>query len=173
MYCWYLRTPTCRNDLKIPGRLTVCGEKVDFGRIQAPVFVYASREDHIVPWQAAYASIPLFTGKRSFVLGASGHIAGVINPPAKGKRSHWVNDQLPASAEAWFEGATEQPGSWWPRLERLAQAARPASRSPRPRRRATAGTRSSSRPRAATSRPRPERNFGREIAMTDILALTG
>jgi len=114
MYCWYLRHTYLQNDLKMPGRLTVCGEKVDFGRIEAPVFVYASREDHIVPWQAAYASTPLFTGKRTFVLGASGHIAGVINPPAKGKRSHWVNDRLPASAEAWFEGATEKPGSWWP-----------------------------------------------------------
>jgi len=114
MYCWYLRHTYLQNDLKIPGRLTVCGEKVDLGSIKAPVFVYASREDHIVPWQAAYASTPLFTGKRTFVLGASGHIAGVINPPAKGKRSHWVNDRLPASAEAWFEGATEKPGSWWP-----------------------------------------------------------
>ncbi len=114
MYCWYLRHTYLQNDLKVPGRLTVCGKKVDLGGIQAPVFVYASREDHIVPWQAAYASIPLLKGKRRFVLGASGHIAGVINPPAKGKRSHWINDKLPASAAAWFEGTTEHAGSWWP-----------------------------------------------------------
>ena len=114
MYCWYLRHTYLQNELKKPGALTVCGEKVDLGRIEAPVFVYGSREDHIVPWTAAYASIPLLKGKRKFVLGASGHIAGVINPPAKGKRSHWTSDKLPATAEAWFEGATEHPGSWWP-----------------------------------------------------------
>jgi polyhydroxyalkanoate synthase len=114
MYCWYLRHTYLQNELKIPGRLTVCGEKVDIGKIQAPVFIYGSREDHIVPWTAAYRSVPLFKGKRTFVLGASGHIAGVINPPAKGKRSHWTHDTLPASADAWFEGATEHPGSWWP-----------------------------------------------------------
>jgi len=114
MYCWYLRHMYLQNDLRVPGRLTVCGEQVDLGSIRAPAFVYASREDHIVPWQAAYASIPLLNGQRKFVLGASGHIAGVINPPAKGKRSHWINDQLPDSAQAWFDGATEEPGSWWP-----------------------------------------------------------
>ena len=123
MYCWYLRHTYLQNDLKVPGRLTVCGEQVDLGRIQAPFFVYASREDHIVPWTAAYASVPLLTGAGgprarrpdvTFVLGASGHIAGVINPPAKGKRSHWTNPALPAGAEDWFDGATEHPGSWWP-----------------------------------------------------------
>ena len=114
MYCWYLRHTYLQNDLKVPGRLTVCGEKVDLGSIQAPVFVYGSREDHIVPWMSAYKSVPLLKGKRKFVLGASGHIAGVINPPAKGKRSHWTNDKSPASAEDWFAGATEHPGSWWP-----------------------------------------------------------
>ncbi len=118
MYCWYLRHMYLQNELMIPGRLTVCGEKVDLGRIQAPVFVYGSREDHIVPWEAAYRTVPLLKGKRTFVLGASGHIAGVINPPAKGKRSHWVNDKtgdkLPAAASAWLEGAVERPGSWWP-----------------------------------------------------------
>jgi len=113
MYCWYLRHTYLQNELKTPGALTVCGEKVDIGKIAAPVFIYGSREDHIVPWTAAYASVPLFTGKRRFVLGASGHIAGVINPPEKRKRSHWTNDQLPASAEQWFAGATEHPGSWW------------------------------------------------------------
>ncbi len=114
MYCWYLRHTYLQNELKQPGKLTVCGEKVDLSAIQAPFFIYGSREDHIVPWTAAYASVPLFKGPRTFVLGASGHIAGVINPPAKGKRSHWTNKKLPATAEAWFEGATEHPGSWWP-----------------------------------------------------------
>jgi polyhydroxyalkanoate synthase subunit PhaC len=114
MYCWYLRHTYLQNELKIPGALTVCGEPVDLGKIEAPVFIYASREDHIVPWTAAYASVPLFKGKRRFVLGASGHIAGVINPPAKGKRSHWTGDKLPASADDWFAAATEHPGSWWP-----------------------------------------------------------
>ena len=114
MYCWYLRHTYLQNELKQPGKLVVCGERVDLGAIDAPVFIYGSREDHIVPWTAAYASAPLFKGKRQFVLGASGHIAGVINPPAKGKRSHWTNTGLPAAAEDWFAGATEHPGSWWP-----------------------------------------------------------
>ena len=120
MYCWYLRHMYLQNELKKPDALTVCGEKVDLGRIAAPFFVYGSREDHIVPWTAAYASMPLISGpsgtranSRTFVLGASGHIAGVINPPAKGKRNYWTNSKLPAKAEAWFDGATEHPGSWW------------------------------------------------------------
>jgi polyhydroxyalkanoate synthase len=114
MYCWYLRHLYLQNELKIPGRLTVCGEKVDLGAIKAPFFVYGSREDHIVPWQAAYRSIPLIKGDKRFVMGASGHIAGVINPPAKGKRSFWTNDATPATPEQWLAGATEHPGSWWP-----------------------------------------------------------
>jgi polyhydroxyalkanoate synthase len=116
MYCWYLRHMYLQNELKQPGKLTVCGEKVDLGAIKAPVYVYGSREDHIVPWQAAYRSVPIFaskTRKVRFVLGASGHIAGVINPPAANKRSHWVNAATPASPDAWLEGATEMPGSWW------------------------------------------------------------
>ena len=113
MYCWYLRHMYLPNELKKPGALTVCGEQVDLSSIEAPFFVYGSREDHIVPWTAAYASIPLISGKKTFVLGASGHIAGVINPPAKGKRSYWTNAKLPATPEAWFDGAAEHPGSWW------------------------------------------------------------
>jgi polyhydroxyalkanoate synthase subunit PhaC len=113
MFCWYLRHTYLQNELKKPGGLTVCGEKIDLGKIDAPVFIYGSREDHIVPWAAAYASVPLLKGPRRFVLGASGHIAGVINPPSKGKRSHWVNNKCPATAQAWLDGATEQPGSWW------------------------------------------------------------
>ena len=113
-YCWYLRHMYLQNELRQPDALTVCGEKVDLGRIRAPFFIYGSREDHIVPWTAAYASMPLVKGRKMFVLGASGHIAGVINPPAKGKRSYWTNDKAAPDAQAWFDGATEHPGSWWP-----------------------------------------------------------
>jgi len=113
MYCWYLRHTYLQDDLKQPGKLDTCGEKVDFGAIKAPAFIYASREDHIVPWNAAYLSTKILKGKKRFVLGASGHIAGVINPASKNKRSYWVNDELPATAKAWFDGATEKPGSWW------------------------------------------------------------
>jgi polyhydroxyalkanoate synthase subunit PhaC len=114
MYCWYLRHMYLQNELRKPGALTVCGQKVDLGRIKAPFYIYGSREDHIVPWMAAYRSVPLIKGKRRFVLGASGHIAGVINPPAQRKRSYWTNDTLPDDAQAWFDGATEHAGSWWP-----------------------------------------------------------
>ncbi len=115
MYCWYLRHTYLQNELKQPGKLTVCGEKLDLSAIDCPVYIYGSREDHIVPWQAAYRNTQLFKGKRRFVMGASGHIAGVINPPAKGKRSHWISKSaaLPADPDAWLQGATEHPGSWW------------------------------------------------------------
>jgi polyhydroxyalkanoate synthase len=76
--------------------------------------VYGSREDHIVPWGSAYASTQLLRGPRRFVLGASGHIAGVVNPAARNKRSHWLGGgELPASPAAWLAGAREHPGSWW------------------------------------------------------------
>ena len=124
MFCWYLRNTYLENSLKVPGKLTVAGEKVDLSSIDAPAFIYGSREDHIVPWGAAYASMALLNPKKTranrFILGASGHIAGVINPAAKKKRSYWSNDQprtakaKPLSAEQWMAGATEHAGSWWP-----------------------------------------------------------
>ena len=116
MYCWYLRNTYLENNLVKPGKMTVCGEKIDLGRIDVPAYVYASREDHIVPWEGAYRNTQVLGGKTRFVLGASGHIAGVINPPAKGKRSHWIGASaaLPASAQDWFDRAKEHPGSWWP-----------------------------------------------------------
>ncbi|MDM0048175.1 class I poly(R)-hydroxyalkanoic acid synthase [Variovorax sp. J22R115] len=115
MYCWYLRNTYHENKLAEPGALTVAGEQVDLGSIEAPVYIYGSREDHIVPIGGAYASTQVLTGKKRFVMGASGHIAGVINPPVKKKRSHWIrgDGKLPATQEQWLEGATEHPGSWW------------------------------------------------------------
>jgi polyhydroxyalkanoate synthase len=116
MYCWYLRNTYLTNALRQPGALTVCGVPLDLTKISCPVFIYASREDHIVPWQAAFKSTEVLAGSKdkTFVLGASGHIAGVINPANKNKRSHWVNSKLPAAADDWFKTATETPGSWWP-----------------------------------------------------------
>jgi polyhydroxyalkanoate synthase subunit PhaC len=115
MFCWYLRNTYHENNLVKPGKLTVCGEKLDLGKIDAPAYVYASREDHIVPWDSAYGNTQVLKGKVRFALGASGHIAGVINPPAKGKRSHWLGSTaaLPEKAQDWFDKAKEHPGSWW------------------------------------------------------------
>jgi polyhydroxyalkanoate synthase len=117
MFCWYLRNMYLENRLKDPGSLTICGEKIDLSAISAPTFIYGSREDHIVPWTAAYQSTFLLNpdnrNRNRFVLGASGHIAGVINPPAKKKRSYWTNPQVAANAEEWMAGAKESPGSWW------------------------------------------------------------
>ncbi|AGW89808.1 class I poly(R)-hydroxyalkanoic acid synthase [Cupriavidus sp. DF5525] len=113
-YCWYLRHTYLQNELKVPGKLTVSDTPVDLASIDVPTYIYGSREDHIVPWTAAYASTALLKNKLRFVLGASGHIAGVINPPVKNKRSHWTNDALPESPQQWLAGATEHHGSWWP-----------------------------------------------------------
>ncbi|QTN29003.1 class I poly(R)-hydroxyalkanoic acid synthase [Rhodoferax sp. AJA081-3] len=114
-YAWYLRNTYLENNLVKPGKLTVCGEKVDLNAVDIPVYIYGSREDHIVPIGGAYASTQVLPGKKRFVMGASGHIAGVINPPAKNKRSHWIraDGKLPKTQTAWLDGAVEHPGSWW------------------------------------------------------------
>lgn len=114
-YAWYLRNTYLENNLIQPGKLTVCGEQVDMGNVDVPVYIYGSREDHIVPINASYAATQVLPGEKRFVMGASGHIAGVINPPAKNKRSHWIRSdgELPATLEEWIAGAEELPGSWW------------------------------------------------------------
>jgi polyhydroxyalkanoate synthase len=127
MFCWYLRNTYLENQLRHPGRLSVCGMPVDLGTIDAPVFLYGSREDHIVPWEAAFASMDLLNPDKPtanrYVLGASGHIAGVINSPVKNKRSYWVNNNngetRPKTAADWLAGATEKKGSWWPEWARF------------------------------------------------------
>jgi polyhydroxyalkanoate synthase subunit PhaC len=118
MYCWYLRHTYLENKLVQPGQATVCGQAIDLRQLDMPVYVYGSRDDHIVPWEGAYLSLKALRGcqgKTRFVLGASGHIAGVINPPAKGKRSYWVGGKtrVQASAQTWLSQAQEHPGSWW------------------------------------------------------------
>lgn len=114
-YAWYLRQMYLENNLIKPGKVTVCGEKIDFRKVKLPVYIYGSREDHIVPIGGAYGSTQVFPGKKRFVMGASGHIAGVINPASKGKRSHWIGPagKFPADVKDWIASATEHPGSWW------------------------------------------------------------
>jgi polyhydroxyalkanoate synthase len=114
MYAWYLRNTYLENNLVKPGKCTVAGQKVDLGKLDLPVYIYGSREDHIVPIAGAYGSVKHLPGKKRFVMGASGHIAGVINPPSKNKRSYWTNDKLPKTHAEWLAGAKEHPGSWWP-----------------------------------------------------------
>lgn len=111
--CWYMRNMYHENNLSQPGKLKMCGEKIDLRKLKMPAYILAAREDHIVPWQSAYLSTRLLGGKKRFVLGASGHIAGAINPASKNKRSYWVNAQLPGSAEEWLSAASEKAGSWW------------------------------------------------------------
>ena len=114
MYAYYLRSTYQDNKLVEPDALTMCGEPVSLKRVKVPSFVFAAREDHIVPWRGGYQSARALGGKVTFVLGASGHIAGTINPASKNKRSYWVYEKLGADADKWFAEAKELPGSWWP-----------------------------------------------------------
>src|SRR6478672_35429 len=114
MYCWYTRNTYVENNIKDPGKTTQCGVPVDLSKIDVPVYLLASREDHIVPWKSAFRSKDLVGGEARFVLAASGHVAGVINPPARNKRSHWLNDDLESDPQGWIDAAEEKPGSWWP-----------------------------------------------------------
>jgi polyhydroxyalkanoate synthase len=111
---WYVRQLYLHNSLRVPGRLDMCGIKADLTRLDMPAYLLATREDHIVPWHGAYQSRQLLGCETTFVLGASGHIAGVINPAAKNRRSFWINDSGVADAADWLAGAEERKGSWWP-----------------------------------------------------------
>lgn len=115
-FTWYFRNTYLENNLKVPGRARAADVALDLTRLKMPAYLYGSREDHIVPWTSAYASTQLLRGPLRFVLGASGHIAGVINPPEAGKRSYWVSDDaaLPGDPGVWFSQAAERAGSWWP-----------------------------------------------------------
>jgi polyhydroxyalkanoate synthase len=114
MYAWYLRNMYLENNLCKPQCLTICGTPVDLGRINMPSYVLAAQDDHIVPWKGAYRSTQLLAaGTSRFVLGASGHIAGVINPALKNRRSFWADGEQGDDPEAWLATAKPQPGSWW------------------------------------------------------------
>ncbi|MBC8210330.1 MAG: class I poly(R)-hydroxyalkanoic acid synthase [Gammaproteobacteria bacterium] len=114
MYTWYLRNMYLENKLIQPGAVKLCGVPVDLGKIDCPVYFLSAMEDHIAPWKTTFTATKVVKGPMQFVLGASGHIAGVINPAAKNKRNFWVNGELGKGADHWLETAESVPGSWWP-----------------------------------------------------------
>ena len=114
MYLYYLRNFYLDNKLVDADALTMMDEPIDLSAVDIATYVYCSREDHIVPWKSAFASAELWGGEVEFVLGASGHIAGVVNPPGPKKRSYWSGKWPAASPEDWDAKAKETPGSWWP-----------------------------------------------------------
>ncbi|MEP7155153.1 MAG: class I poly(R)-hydroxyalkanoic acid synthase [Betaproteobacteria bacterium] len=113
-YTYYLRNTYFENNLIKPDKLTMCGVPVDLSYVDMPAFVFAAKEDHIVPWRTAYSSASYLGGETEFVLGASGHIAGVVNPASKNKRSYWSGGELDLPQKQWLDHATETEGSWWP-----------------------------------------------------------
>ena len=116
MHSYYLRNMYHENKLA-RGELELAGERIDLGEVDVPAYFISTREDHIAPWRSTYRGTQLLGGPVRFVLAASGHIAGVVNPPG-GKYSHWVSDALPPAPEDWFAGAQEMAGSWWPDWQR-------------------------------------------------------
>ncbi|MET0185082.1 MAG: class I poly(R)-hydroxyalkanoic acid synthase [Achromobacter sp.] len=138
-FSWYFRNTYLENNLAMPGKTQACGHPIDLTRLDMPAYIFGSREDHIVPWHAAYASTQILRGPKRFVLGASGHIAGVINPPEKQRRHFWTVDtqpddanHLPGNADDWLAQSAQHPGSWWPDWsEWLAQHAGRRSRAPK------------------------------------------
>ena len=114
MHSFYLRKMYLENKLVEPGGIKLAGVALDLRRIAVPSYVISTREDHIAPWKATYAAVNLYKGPVKFVLSASGHIAGVVNPPKAKKYCYWTNDNNPKTPDAWLKGAAEHPGSWWP-----------------------------------------------------------
>ena len=113
MLVTYLRKVYQDNGLMKPGHLVLDGTPIDISAIKVPCYVLATKEDHIAPWISSYPATKALSGPVRFVLGASGHIAGVINPPASKKYGYWTNKKTPADPDDWFEGASYQEGSWW------------------------------------------------------------
>ena len=118
MHSFYLRNMYQKNLLREPGGITLLGTPIDLHQVKVPAYFLSTREDHIAPWRSTYRGTQILSGPKRFVLAASGHIAGVVNPPGEGKYGHWVNEDLPPEPEQWLAGATEMAGSWWPDWQR-------------------------------------------------------
>jgi poly[(R)-3-hydroxyalkanoate] polymerase subunit PhaC len=115
MHSFYLRAMYQKNRLSQPGGLSLAGVKIDLSKVKTPCFILSTKEDHIAPWKSTYVATQLYAGPVEFILAASGHIAGVINPPEGEKYGYWSNDALPPKPDDWLKGAVFHRGSWWPR----------------------------------------------------------
>jgi polyhydroxyalkanoate synthase len=117
MHSFYLRNMYLNNLLKEPGGISLCGVPIDLRKIKVPAYFISTAEDHIAPWKSTYKGARILAqagDSTRFVLGGSGHIAGVVNPPAANKYGYWTHDALPESPEEWMAQATQHDGSWWP-----------------------------------------------------------
>ncbi|HVP09049.1 MAG TPA: class I poly(R)-hydroxyalkanoic acid synthase [Burkholderiales bacterium] len=113
MHSYYLRNMYMKNLLGVPGGLTMDGAPIDLSQVKLPAYFVSTAEDHIAPWKTTYKGSRYLGGPVRFVLGGSGHIAGIVNPPAQKKYQYWTNETNPDTAEKWFKTATAHPGSWW------------------------------------------------------------
>jgi polyhydroxyalkanoate synthase subunit PhaC len=118
MHSFYLRKMYQENMLAQSNGIALDGVPIDLARIKTPAYFLSTREDHIAPWKSTYRGTQLLGGPTRFVLAASGHIAGVVNPPDGGKYGHWINKEVPPDPDTWLQGATEMAGSWWPDWQR-------------------------------------------------------
>src|SRR5437868_1288975 len=114
MHSFYLRNMYMKNLLGVPGGIELSGEPIDLSKVKVPAYFISTAEDHIAPWRTTYRGAKYLGGPVRFVLGGSGHIAGIVNPPVAKKYQHWTNGNLPATPEEWFENAKPTSGSWWP-----------------------------------------------------------
>ena len=110
---WYLRHMYRENRLVVPGGIELDGVKIDLRKIATPSYFVSTREDHIAKWNSTYYGALLPKGPVTFVLGGSGHVAGIVNPPQRNKYGYWTNGTLPDNHATWFEGAEFHAGSWW------------------------------------------------------------
>ena len=114
MHSLYLRKMYLQNKLVEPGGITLGGVPIDLSTIKTPVYWLSTKDDHIAPWTSTYKATQIYKGPKKFVLSASGHIAGVINPPVANKYCYWTNPKIPEDPDAFFDGAKQHDGSWWP-----------------------------------------------------------
>ena len=113
MHSYYLRNMYLKNLLRKPGGLTLKGTPIDLSKVKTPLYFISTVEDHIAPWKTVYAGARVFESPVRFVLGGSGHIAGIVNPPSANKYGYWTNDKLADDPDAWLGSATQHAGSWW------------------------------------------------------------
>jgi len=113
MHSFYLRNMYLKNQLGVPGGIELAGVPMDLSQVKVPAYFISTAEDHIAPWKTTYKGAKYLGGPVRFVLGGSGHIAGIVNPPVAKKYQYWANDAFPPTSDEWLKTATQQPGSWW------------------------------------------------------------